>query len=111
MTLRHSVFEFATYFFLLFPPPFFSIGVCAGGLTWTPVKGQSGFETLQYVAVCCRVLWCVEVCCSVLQCVAVCCSVLQYVAVCCSVLQCVAVCFSADDELQMPGWLCVIEHV
>ena len=66
-------------------------------------------SVLQYVAMCCSVLFAdvggiqvgdlvqcvIAVCCSVLQCVAVYCSVsLQSVSMFCSVLQCVAVCCS-----------------
>jgi len=53
---------------------------------------------LQYVAVCCRVLWsvihyqCQPRCQSSCSCGAVRCGVLQSVAACCSVLPCVAVC-------------------
>jgi len=61
---------------------------------------------VQYVAVCCSILYCVVLCCSVdcmhylakhvllsllkvdNYCVVVCYRVLQYVALCCSVLQC-----------------------
>jgi len=59
-------------------------GVCGGGgERWT-----RGWDPLQSVAECCRVLRCVAVRCSiVLHCVALCCSVLQCVAGCCSVLQ------------------------
>ena len=75
-------------------------------------------SVLQYVAMCCSVLFAdvggiqvgdlvqcvIAVCCSVLQCIAVChCSLFQCFAVCCSVLQCVAVCCSV---LQRDVYVC-----